>query len=98
MLGAPGDGGVGVPAAGARGARVQGAVLLVRDGAHLHLLRAGRDPQQLHLGPALRRYAYTCSSGPPYFMSGHLYLAAVSNIFTLLFTLRKSHIFTLLIT
>ena len=56
VLGAPGDGRVGVPGAGAHHPGGSGRLLQRDDGRHLRLLHARGNPQQLHLGPDTHRY------------------------------------------
>lgn len=56
VLGAPGDGCVGVPGAGAHHPGGSGRLLQRDDGRHLRLLHARGNPQQLHLGPDTHRY------------------------------------------
>lgn len=55
MLGAPGDGGVGVPGARAHRAARSSPLLWRHDAGHLRPLRLRRNPQRLHLGPPAHR-------------------------------------------
>uniref|UniRef100_A0A3P8NW72 Androgen-induced 1 (H. sapiens) n=1 Tax=Astatotilapia calliptera TaxID=8154 RepID=A0A3P8NW72_ASTCA len=55
MLGAPGDGRVGVPGAGAHRTRSSSRLLQCNDGSNWCLLCPRRNPQQLHLGETTHR-------------------------------------------